>query len=86
NGKTLILTAKEQALLVLFLRHPGEILSRTRIYEQVWEDQYDGLSNTIEFHIMELRHKLESHGPRLLFTVRGKGYVLSNQFPNGENQ
>ena len=85
NGKTLILTAKEQALLVLFLRHPGEILSRTRIYEQVWEDQYDGLSNTIEFHIMELRHKLESHGPRLLFTVRGKGYVLSNQFPNGEN-
>src|SRR5947209_11767286 len=40
-GERLELTAKEQALLMLFLRHPGEVLSRTRIYEQVWEDRYD---------------------------------------------
>src|SRR5206468_1051897 len=42
-GHRLDLTAKEQALLVLFLRHPDEVLSRTRIYEQVWDERYDGL-------------------------------------------
>lgn len=75
-GQRLDLTAKEQALLILFLRHAGEVLSRTRIYEQVWDDRYDGLSNTLEVHIMELRRKLEVHGPRLIFTLRGRGYVL----------
>lgn len=70
------LTAKEQALLVLFLRHPREVLTRTRIYEQVWEERYDGLSNTLEVHVMELRRKLESHGPRLIHTLRHRGYML----------
>ena len=75
-GQRLDLTAKEQALLVLFLRHPGEVLSRTRIYEQVWDERYDGLSNTLEVHVMELRRKLESHGPRMIHTLRNRGYVL----------
>ncbi|HEY7428955.1 MAG TPA: response regulator transcription factor [Gemmataceae bacterium] len=75
-GQRLDLTAKEQALLVLFLRHPGEVLSRTRIYEHVWDERYDGLSNTLEVHVMELRRKLEVHGPRLLHTRRGRGYVF----------
>jgi two-component system copper resistance phosphate regulon response regulator CusR len=73
-GKRIELTAKEQALLVLFLRHPGEVLSRTKIYDQVWDDRYDGLSNTLEVHVMELRRKLEKHGPRLIHTLRGRGY------------
>jgi two-component system, OmpR family, copper resistance phosphate regulon response regulator CusR len=77
-GRTLDLTAKEQALLVLFLRHPGEVLSRTRIYEHVWDERYDGLSNTLEVHIMELRRKLEAHGPRLIHTLRGRGYLLGD--------
>ncbi len=75
-GRRLDLTAKEQALLVLFLRHPGEVLSRTRIYEHVWDERYDGLSNTLEVHVMELRRKLEVHGPRLIHTRRGRGYVF----------
>jgi two-component system copper resistance phosphate regulon response regulator CusR len=75
-GRGLDLTAKEQALLVFFLRHPGEVLSRTRIYEQVWDERYDGLSNTLEVHIMELRRKLEAHGTRLIQTVRGRGYLF----------
>ena len=73
-GQRLELTAKEQSLLVFFLRHPGEVLSRTRIYEQVWDERYDGLSNTLEVHVMELRRKLEAHGPRLIHTLRGRGY------------
>lgn len=76
DGKKLDLTTKEQSLLVFFLRHPDEVLSRTRIYEQVWDERYDGLSNTLEVHVMELRKKLEAHGPRLIRTVRGRGYVF----------
>lgn len=75
-GQRLDLTAKEQALLVLFLRHPGEVLSRTRIYEQVWDERYDGLSNTLEVHVKELRRKLEAYGPRMIHTLRNRGYLL----------
>jgi two-component system copper resistance phosphate regulon response regulator CusR len=70
------LTAREYALLVYFLRHPGEVLSRTRIYEGVWDERYDGLSNTLEVHVMELRRKLEARGPRLIHTLRNRGYLL----------
>lgn len=75
-GRPLDLTAKEESLLVFFCRHPEAVLSRTRIYEQVWDECYDGLSNTLEVHVMELRRKLEQHGPRLIHTLRGRGYVL----------
>jgi two-component system copper resistance phosphate regulon response regulator CusR len=78
-GQRLDLTAKEQALLVFFLRHPDEVLSRTRIYEHVWDERYDGISNTIEFHVMELRKKLEAHGPRLIHTLRGRGYLFGER-------
>jgi DNA-binding response OmpR family regulator len=74
EGARLNLTAKEFGLLVFFVRHPHQVLSRTRIYEQVWGDRYDGLSNTLEVHVKELRRKLEAHGPRLIHTLRGQGY------------
>jgi two-component system copper resistance phosphate regulon response regulator CusR len=74
GGRRLDLTAKEYALLVFFLRRAGEVLSRTRIYEHVWEERYDGVSNTLEVHVMELRRKLEAHGPRLIHTLRHRGY------------
>jgi DNA-binding response OmpR family regulator len=74
NARRIELTAKEEALLVFFMRHPDEVLSRTRIYEHVWDECYDGLSNTLEYHVMELRRKLEAHGPRLIHTLRGRGY------------
>ncbi len=73
-GHRLDLTAKEHALLVFFLRHAEEVLSRTRIYEHVWDERYDGTSNTLEVHVMELRRKLEAHGPRLIHTLRNRGY------------
>jgi two-component system copper resistance phosphate regulon response regulator CusR len=82
-GRPVELTAKEQALLVFFLRHPGQVLSRTRIYEHVWDEQYDGLSNTLEVHVMELRRKLEAHGRRVIQTLRGRGYVLEDASKDG---
>ncbi len=84
NGRRLELTAKEQALLVFFLRHPDEVLSRTRIYENVWDERYDGLSNTLEVHVKELRRKLEVHGPRLIQTLRGRGYRFGRSEDGGE--
>jgi two-component system copper resistance phosphate regulon response regulator CusR len=75
-GHRLELTAREQSLLIFFLRHPGEVLTRTRIYEHVWEERYEGLSNTLEVHVKELRRKLEAHGPRLIHTLRHRGYLF----------
>jgi DNA-binding response OmpR family regulator len=80
-GRLLDLTAKEFAVLVFFLRHPGEILSRTRIYGHVWGEDYDFVSNTLEVHIKELRRARESRGPRLIQTVRGRGYLLGDRPP-----
>jgi DNA-binding response OmpR family regulator len=75
-GHPLDLTAKELALLTFFLRHPGQALSRTRIYDHVWDESFDGTSNTLEMHVMELRRKLEAHGPRAIHTLRGRGYLF----------
>lgn len=70
-GASLDLSAKELSLLIFFVRfvrHPGRVLSRTRIYESVWDEQFDGLSNTLEVHVKELRRKLEGHGSRVIQT------------------
>jgi two-component system, OmpR family, copper resistance phosphate regulon response regulator CusR len=82
-GQLLNLKAKEHALLMFFLRHPNEVLSRTRIYEAVWDERYDGLSNTLEVHVMELRRKLETQGARLIHTLRGRGYMFGDQLGSG---
>ena len=83
GGNRLDLRAKEEALLVFFLRHPDEVLSRTRIYEHVWDERYDGLSNTLEYHVMEVRRVLEAHGPRLIHTLRGRGYLFGERADAG---
>jgi two-component system copper resistance phosphate regulon response regulator CusR len=89
DGHPLDLTAKEQGLLVFFLRHPEQVLTRTRIYEHVWDERYDGISNTLEVHVKELRRKLEAHGPRLIHTLRNRGYLLGDApegvSPGGEH-
>ena len=79
GGRRLNLTAKEYSLLVFFLRHAGEVLSRSRIYEHVWDERYDGLSNTLEVHVMELRKQLEAGGSRLIHTLRNRGYVFGDE-------
>ncbi len=79
GGCPIALTTKEHALLGYFLRHAGQVLSRPQIYEQVWDERYDGSSNTLEVHVMELRRKLEAHGPRLIHTLRGRGYLFGQR-------
>ncbi|HLU49379.1 MAG TPA: response regulator transcription factor [Planctomycetota bacterium] len=77
RGRTIDLSPREFALLEYFLRHPEHVLSRTRIFEHVWQGRYDGLSNVVDVYVNYLRRKLESAGEeRVIATVRGHGYAL----------
>ncbi|MDI6770424.1 MAG: response regulator transcription factor [Anaerolineales bacterium] len=78
RGERLIqLTAKEHELLELFLRHPRQVLTREVIFDRVWGYDFGGESNVLEVYIRYLRQKLEAENePRLIYTVRGVGYVL----------
>jgi len=71
------LSATEFALLELFMRHPGEVLTRPRILEHVWDFSYDGASNIVDQYVGYLRRKLDRPFDREdLETVRGAGYRL----------
>ena len=69
------LTAREYALLELFLRNPGVVLSRTQILDRVWSYDYDGASNIVETYVRYLRRKLGASSG-MIRTVRGMGYRL----------
>ena len=74
-GTSIELTAREFALLELLLRHPGEVLTRTRILEHVWDFAYDGGSNVVDVYIRYLREKVDRpFGRHSIETVRGSGY------------
>ncbi|MEV8634924.1 response regulator transcription factor [Streptosporangium sp. NPDC051023] len=71
------LSPKEFALLELFLRHPGQVLTRTHILESVWDYAYDGVSNVVDQYVAYLRRKIDRpFGVKHLETVRGAGYRL----------
>ena len=71
------LTSTEYNLLELFMRHPRQVLTRSLIYERVWEYDFGPLSNSLSVYMGYLRRKLEAGGEsRVLHTVRGTGYVL----------
>ncbi len=73
----LALTPKELALLELFMRHPGEVLTRSRIVHHVWDPLYDGLSNVVDQYVGYLRRKIDPPGEAsVIETVRGAGYRL----------
>lgn len=78
RGDRLIeLTAKEFDLLEYLISHPRQVLTRDQILERVWGYDFMGDSNIIEVYIRYLRLKLEAEQePRLIYTVRGVGYVL----------
>jgi len=75
GGHPIDLTATELRLLKYLAAQRGRVVSKTQILTAVWGyDDYD--PNLVEVHVSALRRKLEAHGPRLLHTVRGLGYVL----------
>jgi DNA-binding response OmpR family regulator len=73
GDKTVDLTAREFVLLELFLRHPGQVLSREQILSHVWGYDFDPGSNIVDVYVRALRKKL---GDGCVETVRGMGYRL----------
>ncbi len=79
-GRTVELTRTEFALLQLLLEHPGQVLTRSTIFERVWGYDFGATSNTLGVYVGYLRRKIEGDGEtRLLHTVRGVGYVLREE-------
>ncbi len=74
------LTAKEFAILEYFMRHAGELVTRTMLLESCWDENYDGLSNLVDVHVSRVRRKIDVAGaPPLLHTIRGAGFVLDER-------
>lgn len=77
-GKRIELTVKEYALLEYLMANAGRVLSRTMIIEHVWDQSYDGATNVVDVYVRHLRNKVdEPHEQRLIRTVRGVGYSIS---------
>ncbi len=79
GGRRLELTAREFNLLEFLMRRRGEVLSRAAILDAVWGEDVEPYGNVVDQYISYLRGKLEQHGPRLIETVRGVGYVLRDR-------
>lgn len=74
DGKAVELTSREFAMLKVFLKHPGQVLSREQILAHAWGYDFDPASNVVDVYVRTLRRKI---GADRLVTVRGAGYRLS---------
>jgi two-component system, OmpR family, response regulator MprA len=82
GDRSISLTRTEFALLELLLAHPRQVLTRSRILEDVWGYDFPTSGNALEVYVGYLRRKTEADGePRLIHTVRGVGYVLRETPP-----
>ena len=80
NGKDVLLTPKEFALLEYLLRNKGSVCTRSRIIEHVWDIQFDADTSVIDVYVNFLRKKLNMAGcADLIETVRGVGYVIRGE-------
>lgn len=80
NGRAIALTALEYRLLEYLFHRSGEVVSRTDIWNHVFEDESGGVSNTVEVYIGYLRKKLvTADEPPLIHTKRGHGYILEEE-------
>lgn len=81
-GKRIELTQREYALLELLMRNPEAVVTRARIGEEVWKEQFERETNVVEVYVMYLRKKLDTgYAETLIQTVRGVGYMLRASAP-----
>jgi two-component system copper resistance phosphate regulon response regulator CusR len=80
GGERIELTAKEYALLDYFVRHVGEVVSRTLIAEHVWDMNFDSDTNVVDVAVRRLRAKLDDpFDTKLIHTIRGVGYLFDTR-------
>ncbi len=75
-GRPVDLTATEYRLLRYLLSNARRVLTRPQLLEHVWDYDFGGDARVLETYVSYLRKKLDAHGPPLIHTVRGVGYVL----------
>lgn len=79
-GKPIKLTLKEFRLMEYFMRHPDQVLEREDILQNIWDFDFDSMSNIVDVYINRLRTKIDKNRPRkLLETIRGVGYRLRSK-------
>lgn len=78
SGKELNLTGREFLLLSFLVQNKNKIISKERLYEQIWGEYSSICDNTIMVHIRHLREKIETNPsePKQLITIKGLGYKL----------
>ncbi|MDR0925166.1 MAG: response regulator transcription factor [Hungatella sp.] len=76
NGEEIVLSSKESSLMLLFLKHPGQVFTKDMIYDHVWGNSVAVDDNAIMVYINRLRGKIEEdrQKPAHILTVRGLGY------------
>ncbi len=80
KGVTVPLTAREFSLLHYLMDRAGEVVTRSDLLDAVWDTHYDGLSNTVDVHVANVRRKLDLPGsPAPIDTVRGVGYRIGSE-------
>jgi len=80
DGRRLDLTRQEFSLLLILMRHSGEVVSRKRLFEQVWGAPFEPTGNLINAAVRRLRQKMdEPFATKLLQTAHGRGYVLETK-------
>lgn len=85
RGQALTLTPKMFGLLLYFIQHPGRVYTRGQLLDAVWGHSYSGYEHTVNFHVNQLRAKIErdpAH-PEYILTVRGIGYKFTETPPDG---
>jgi two-component system OmpR family response regulator len=80
-GELIELTPTEYRLLRYLMLNPRRVLSRAQLLEHVWDYDFGGDARVLETYVSYLRRKLDEHGPPLIHTVRGVGYVM--RLPRG---
>jgi two-component system, OmpR family, response regulator len=80
RGDTRIdLLPREFRLLEYFLRHPGRVITRAMLLEDVWQYHFSLETNVVDVHISNLRKKIDTKGmPSLIVNIRGAGFMLNN--------
>jgi len=80
KDKKVELTTKEYSILEYFMRRPNAVITRTMLEENIWDCDFDGVSNVIDVYIRRLRRKFDEDGEDgIIQTVRGAGYRLRAQ-------
>jgi two-component system OmpR family response regulator len=73
NGQPVVLTAREYAILEYLALHRGKVVTRTELYEHLFDEGDDTLSNLVDVHVFSIRKKL---GREFVATRRGQGYCI----------